>query len=133
MADFIEEKRREINARIKELRPLVAELEQLEKARDALDSANDTSSRPRRQSRSRTSSGNGRRRRRGRPRTGQPTRADQLVQLVDKHPDGIKVADAARGMGIDPPNYLYKLSSDLAKEGRLHKENGRLIPASRSS
>lgn len=131
MADFIQEKRKEIDARIKELRPLVGELERLEQARSALDATGSGPGRPRG---SRSKSSNGRRRRGGgRPRKGQPTRADQLVKVVAKHPEGIKIADAAKEMGIKQANYLYRLSAGLEKDGKLKKRGGKLVPASRSS
>ena len=47
MPDFLEEKKREIDARLKELRPLVDEFHRLEKASAALEALPAGSSRPR--------------------------------------------------------------------------------------
>ncbi|HKG36206.1 MAG TPA: winged helix-turn-helix transcriptional regulator [Solirubrobacterales bacterium] len=68
------------------------------------------------------SSGTRRRRRR---RGG--TRADQAVKLVDQNP-GISASDIARRMSIKP-NYLYRVMSDLEKEGRVTKRGREYHPA----
>src|SRR3954454_24663348 len=52
-----------------------------------------------------------RRRRRG------GTRADQAVALVEKNP-GISASEIAKSMKIKP-NYLYRVLSELEKEGRV--------------
>lgn len=59
-------------------------------------------------------------RRRRRRRGG--TRADQAVKLVEQNP-GISASDIAKSMKIKP-NYLYRVLSELEKEGRV-KKNGR--------
>ena len=81
MADFLDEKRKEIQARLKELRPLVDELHRLEAAQQALSgvgTAPAAAAPATRRRRSSSSSSNGRR---GRPR-GSGTRAAQALQLV---------------------------------------------------
>jgi len=62
-----------------------------------------------------------RRRRRG------GTRADQAVALVEKEP-GISASDIAKQMKIKP-NYLYRVLSDLEKEGRVKKDGRKYFPA----
>src|SRR3954452_22325075 len=104
MTDFLEEKKREINARLKELRPLVDEFHRLEAAADPLDGVGGGrstaaasggtptprgraggASRPPRRAAS-GSSGSGRRRR---PR-GSGTRSIPALELVRSRP-GISI------------------------------------------
>jgi hypothetical protein len=127
MADFLDTKRKEIQARLKELKPLVDEYERLEAAERALSgvggggaSAAATSApAPRRRRRSSSAaSGNGRR---GRPR-GSGTRAAQAFELVKATP-GITIPQLAEQMGIKQ-NYLYRVMPSLADEGKV-KKSGR--------
>jgi hypothetical protein len=117
VADFLDEKRKEIQARLKELRPLVDEYHRLEAAEQALSgvggaaAATATPTRRRRSS----SSSNGRR---GRPR-GSGTRAAQALQLVGDRP-GITIPELADAMGIKQ-NYLYRVMPGLADEGKVVK------------
>jgi CRP-like cAMP-binding protein len=124
MADFLEEKKREINARLKELRPLVDEFHRLEKAAAALEgvptSNNTGAATPTRRRRRRTaaaaSTGTGRR---GRPR-GSGTRAKQALELVRSRP-GITIPEIAAAIGIQQ-NYLYRVLPSLQKDGQVRKE-----------
>lgn len=128
MADMLDQIKKDLDQRIKELRPAVEELEKLERARVQLERAagGESSGGPR----YRASSGNGRRRgRRGRPRKGQPTRAEQLLRLVQRNPDGVKVAEAAKELGLDKPNSLYSVTRKLEQQGQLKKKDGRLVAA----
>ena len=118
MADFLDEKRKEIQARLKELRPLVDEYHRLEAAEQALSgvpgkpaTAAPATTRRRRSS----SASNGRR---GRPR-GSGTRAAQALQLVSERP-GITIPELADAMGIKQ-NYLYRVMPGLAEEGKVTK------------
>src|SRR3954452_8222019 len=99
MADFLDEKRKEIRARLQELKPLVDEYHRLEAAVQALDGVKtSTSAPPARRSRStstRSAAGTGRR---GRPR-GSGTRGKQALDLVRANP-GITIPDLADKMGI---------------------------------
>jgi hypothetical protein len=119
MADFLDEKRKEIQARLKELKPLVEEYQRLEAAERALSgvgpssSSTTTSSTPRRATRRRSSNG-----RRGRPR-GSGTRAQQALDLVKGQP-GITIPELASAMGIKQ-NYLYRVMPGLAEEGKVTK------------
>jgi predicted Rossmann fold nucleotide-binding protein DprA/Smf involved in DNA uptake len=65
---------------------------------------------------------NGRRRRRRRG----GTRADQAVKLITANP-GISASDIAKQMKIKP-NYLYRVLSELEKEGKV-KKDGRAYSA----
>jgi len=119
VADFLDEKRKEIQARLKELRPLVDEYHRLEAAEQALSgvggraSATATAA-PRRRRRSSGSSDGSR----GRPR-GSGTRAAQALQLVGERP-GITIPELADAMGIKQ-NYLYRVMPGLADDGKVTK------------
>jgi hypothetical protein len=113
MADFLDEKRKEIDARMRELRPLVDEYQRLEKAASALagvggDRATAT---PRRTTRSR----------RGRPR-GSGTRAKQALELVRARP-GITIREMADAMQIKA-NYLYRVMPALESDGQVKRRDG---------
>ena len=120
MADFLDEKRKEIQARLKELKPLVDEYQRLEAAERALSGVGGTSrastatAAPARRRRSGGSS-NGRR---GRPR-GSGTRGAQALELVKARP-GITIPELAEQMGIKQ-NYLYRVMPGLAEEGKVTK------------
>jgi len=124
MADFLDEKRKEIQARLKELKPLVEEYTRLEAAERALSGVGTngaTSSTPRSSAaapaRRRRSGGSGTSRR-GRPR-GSGTRAVQALELVKARP-GITIPELADAMGIKQ-NYLYRVMPTLAEEGKVTK------------
>jgi CRP-like cAMP-binding protein len=126
MADFLDEKKREIDARLKELRPLVDEYQRLEAAAAALggvpaSSARAASPPPKRRQQRRAAaaapaSGT---RRRGRPR-GSGTRSKQALELVRTRP-GITIPEIAEAMGIQQ-NYLYRVLPSLQKDGLVRKE-----------
>ncbi len=118
MADFLDEKRKEIDARLRELRPLVDEYQRLEKAAAALSGVG-ASERPAR--RRRAASG-----RRGRPR-GSGNRARQALELVRARP-GIKISEMADAMGIHA-NYLYRVMPTLESEGQVVKRDKGWHPA----
>jgi hypothetical protein len=118
--DFLEEKRKEISARLKELRPLVDEYHRLEAAEQALSGVGTpsprTTSAPRRARKARAkSSGTGRR---GRPK-GSGTRAIQALELVKARP-GITIPELAEAMSIKQ-NYLYRVMPGLAEDGKVTK------------
>src|SRR5215207_8669054 len=123
MPDFLEEKRKEISQRLKELRPLVDEYHRLEAAEQALSGVGGTSTRartsapaPARRARGRgKGSGTGRR---GRPK-GSGTRAVQALELVKARP-GITIPELAEAMGIKQ-NYLYRVMPGLAEDGKVTK------------
>jgi hypothetical protein len=129
MTDFLEEKKREINARMKELRPLVDEYHRLEAAAAALDgvggsrSTTGTTGTPARRTRGGGGGGGSRQGgasgRRGRPR-GSGTRSRQALELVRTRP-GISIPEMAEAMGIQQ-NYLYRVLPGLQKDGLVRKE-----------
>jgi hypothetical protein len=124
MTDFLDEKRKEIQARLKELKPLVEEYHRLEAAERALAGVNGTPTRAAapatstRRSRSGSSSSGRGSGRRGRPK-GSGTRALQALELVRARP-GITISELAEAMEIKQ-NYLYRVMPTLAEEGQVVK------------
>jgi hypothetical protein len=133
MTDFLDEKKREIQSRLKELRPLVDEYHRLEAAAAALDGVSTSggsasTAAPARRGRG-AGAGSGTRRqgagggsatgRRGRPR-GSGTRSKQALELVRSRP-GISIPEMAEEMGIQQ-NYLYRVLPGLQKDGLVRKE-----------
>jgi CRP-like cAMP-binding protein len=118
VADFLDEKRKEIQARLKELRPLVDEFHRLEAAERALSGMEGkpaaTATAPARRRRTSASS-NGRR---GRPR-GSGTRAAQAEKLVGENP-GITIPEIAERLGMKQ-NYLYRVMPQLVEKGTVVK------------
>ena len=119
MADVLAEKRTEIQARLKELKPLVDEYQRLEAAEHALAgvgprAASTRSAAPAAPRKGRASS-NGRR---GRPK-GSGTRSVQALELVRARP-GITIPELAEAMGIKQ-NYLYRVMPTLADDGQVVK------------
>ncbi|MEJ7784046.1 MAG: hypothetical protein WKF96_04515, partial [Solirubrobacteraceae bacterium] len=123
MADFLEEKKREIEARLKELRPLVEEFHRLEAAAQALDGVGASApAAPRRTRRAKSSKGaakSGGTGRRGRPR-GTGTRSKEALAIVRKQP-GITIPELAEAMKIKQ-NYLYRVLPGLAQDGLVSKQ-----------
>jgi hypothetical protein len=125
MADFLDEKKREIDARLKELRPLVEEFHRLEAASAALDGVGGAtgSAAPARRGRRRAATPSAAPaagpRRRGRPR-GSGTRSKQALELVRTRP-GISIPEIAEAMGIQQ-NYLYRVLPALQKDGLVRKD-----------
>ncbi len=128
MADFLDEKRREIDTRLKELRPLVDEYNRLEKAAAALagvgSTPNGSTSTPRRRRGSASPARKGRGR--GRPR-GSGARSKQALELVRARP-GITIAELADAMGIKA-NYLYRVLPSLASDGQVKRRGKGWHPA----
>ena len=123
MTDFLDEKRREIDSRLKELRPLVDEYHRLEKASAALSGVSGTGSGRSNGGARRRSSGAGRR---GRPR-GSGKRALQAQEIVTARP-GITIPELAEAMGIQA-NYLYRVMPTLQGEGKVNKRGKGWHPA----
>jgi hypothetical protein len=128
MADFLDEKRKEIDSRLKELRPLVDEYNRLEKAAAALAGVGGTANGSATASRRRRSSApaRGKGRGRGRPR-GSGARAKQALELVKARP-GITIAELADAMGIKA-NYLYRVLPNLASDGQVKRKGKGWHPA----
>jgi hypothetical protein len=127
VSDFLQAKRGEIAARLRELEPLVDEYRQLEAAAAALaglPGATRAARAPRRgrtparaAARTRKPASAGRR---GRPR-GSGTRALQTLELVKAKP-GITIPEIATQMGIKQ-NYLYRVLPGLEKDGKVVKRD----------
>jgi len=124
VTDFLDEKRKEIDVRLKELKPMVDEYHRLEKAAAALSGVGTTSS-SRGSSRRRRSSSNGGGKR-GRPR-GSGKRALQAQELVNAQP-GITIPELADAMNIQA-NYLYRVMPTLQSEGKVTKRGKGWHPA----
>lgn len=124
MADFLDEKRSEIGARLKELKPLVDEYQRLEAAVAALDGVPQNNGAPARRSPARAASKSGRRASKGTGRRGRPkgsgTRGAEALALVRTQP-GITIPEIAEKMGIKQ-NYLYRVLPGLAEDGLVRKD-----------
>jgi hypothetical protein len=118
MADFLDEKRKEIDNRMRELRPLVEEYQRLEKASSALAGVGGSPTRQATTAR--------RRRSRGRPR-GSGTRSKEALELVRTRP-GITISEMADAMGIKA-NYLYRIMPALESDGQVAKRDKGWHPA----
>ena len=128
-ADFLDEKRNEIGARLTELRPLVDEYQRLEAAAAALDGVSATvpgsttpPASPRRPPARATTSPRTREAaqgRRGRPK-GSGTRGAEALALVKASP-GITIPEIAEKLGIKQ-NYLYRVLPGLAEDGLVVKD-----------
>jgi hypothetical protein len=126
MAEFLDQKRSEIDARLKELKPLVDEYQRLEAAAVALaDIGQGSTTAPRRRGAQHTAAPSRRRRQsatpsgRGRPK-GSGKRAAQALELVTETP-GITIPELAAKMGIKQ-NYLYRVLPGLAEDGHVVKD-----------
>jgi hypothetical protein len=123
VADFLEEKQREIEARMEELRPHVDEYHRLEAAAKALAGAQAPAAAPRAARalprRGGGGGGGGGSRRAGRPR-GSGTRGNQALEIVRGQP-GITIPEIAEKMGIQQ-NYLYRVLPGLAQDGLVEKQ-----------
>jgi hypothetical protein len=126
VSDFLADKRREIQGRLKELRPLVDEYNRLEAAERALAGVEADADAPSGASRggraqrprNRAGGAGGGTGRRGRPK-GSGTRGTQALELVRSRP-GITIPELADAMGIKQ-NYLYRVMPDLAEQGLVTK------------
>ena len=122
MADLLSTTRSELEERLRELRPLVAEAARLERALGALsglDSGGAVAPAARRRPRDTSPEPGGRRRGAPRGRRAGATRANQFLEIVRQSP-GISIAGAAEQMGT-APNYLYRIANGLQQEGVLER------------
>ena len=119
MTDFLDEKRKEIADRLRELRPLVEEYQRLEAAQAALEGVASQSGRTHARATGRRPATRTRRGSSGRRRGG-GTRAAQALELVKAQP-GIAIPELAERMGIKQ-NYLYRVLPGLEQEGQVRKE-----------
>ena len=145
MTDFLDDKRREISDRMRELKAAVDEYNRLEAAASALaavrgSGSGSASATPRRRGPGRPRGSGTRakaaaaatrttkaRRKPGRPpgrrragrRKGSGTRAAQALSFVQGQP-GITIPELAAKMGIKQ-NYLYRVLPGLEQEGKVNK------------
>jgi hypothetical protein len=135
VTDFLDEKRKEIADRLKELKPLVDEYNRLEAAAGALDGVGGAPAatrttrgkrgpgRPRGAASKTTATarkaGRPAKRRAGR-RKGSGTRAAEALALVQGQP-GITIPELAAKMGIKQ-NYLYRVLPGLEAEKKVTKQ-----------
>jgi CRP-like cAMP-binding protein len=127
VSDFLETKRKEIAARLRELEPLIDEYRQLEAAQAALAGLpSGARTTKRRGSTSRpAAAASASPRRRGRPR-GSGTRALQALELVKARP-GITTSEIAGAMGIKQ-NYLYRVLPSLERDSKIAKRGRGWFP-----
>ncbi len=124
MADFVDQKRGEMEDRLTELRPMIEEYDRLTKAVEALSSVGVGSRRraakPKKRAaakpKKRGSAASGRR---GRPQ-GSGKRSKQALRLVTTNP-GVTIPEIAKKIGIKQ-NYLYRVLPTLEKEGLVVKK-----------
>jgi hypothetical protein len=114
MSDFLTEKRDEIQARLDELAPLIAEHDRLQRALDALDGVDGSGTSTR--SRCEKSGSRGA----GRPR-GSGVRSRQALALLRQEP-GLGAAEVARRIGVHP-NYAYRILPGLEEQGLVEKKD----------
>jgi len=143
--DFLTQQRRQIDAKLQELKPAYEEYLTLLQAKDALEGLKTPSrvgrppgrrgpgrppgSRNGRRTATRARSANGRRRPRRaatRRRAG-GTRADQALQLIKANP-GMTVPQIADKMGIRQ-NYLYRVTAALQKQGSVKRRGQGFVAA----
>ncbi len=122
----VDDVRKQITERLKELKPLVDEYHQLEEMVSKLGGGGGATTSRRTRTTRRARSTNGRRRRRGRPR-GSGTRSAQALALVQAKP-GITIPEMGKEMGITP-NYLYRVLPELQKDGKVKKRGKGWAPA----
>jgi len=103
------------------LRDLDAERAKLERALASLTDGREGKRGPGRPRRSASNGGTRRRRRRG------GTRAEHAVKLIAAKP-GITASEIARELKIKP-NYMYRVLSELQKDGKIRKDGRAYHPA----
>lgn len=136
VTDFLDEKRKEITDRLKELKPLVDEYHRLEAAAGALAGVGGSAvasarsaikrgpGRPRgatpKAATKTTRKARGTAKRRAGRRKGSGTRAAEALSLVQGQP-GITIPELAAKMGIKQ-NYLYRVLPGLEQEKKVTKK-----------
>jgi hypothetical protein len=142
--DFLTHQRRQIDARLQELRPAHEEYLTLLEAKEALEGLKAPSrpgrppgrrgpgrppgsGRKRATTRARSTNGRRRPRRGGTRRRAGGTRGDQALQLIKSNP-GITVPQIADKMGIRQ-NYLYRVTAGLQKSGSVKRRGQGFVAA----
>jgi hypothetical protein len=119
MADFVDEKKNEMQQRLQELRPLVEEFHRLEAAVAALDGVENDAGATTAAARGRRPRAKGAAGRPGRPKGSGP-RAQQTLELIKAQP-GVTIPELAQTMGIKQ-NYLYRVVPGLQRDGLVRRE-----------
>jgi hypothetical protein len=145
VTDFLDEKRREISDRLKELKPLVDEYTRLEAAASALAGVGGSATlpsaapatrkrgpgRPKGTTTKATGAKPARKARAGKGRAGRRkgsgTRALEALSFVQGQP-GITIPELAAKMGIKQ-NYLYRVLPGLEQENKVQKQGRGWHPA----
>jgi hypothetical protein len=126
VADFLDVKLKEIQDRLRELKPMVDEYRRLEAAASALETM-DGGGAGRRRAPGRARGATPRRTTRRRGRRGGSTRATQALELVKSRP-GITIPEMAEAMGIKQ-NYLYRVLPGLEADRQVKKSGRGWHPA----
>lgn len=113
MTSFLDEKRAEIDSRLKELKPLYDEYLMLERAKAALEGV-DGQARAAGPGRRRAGAGSRRRGRRG-------GTTDAVLAHLRQNP-GATVREIANALGMKHPNYLYRVLPSLQEQGAVTKQ-----------
>ena len=132
MADFLDEKRKEIQARLKELRPLVDEYHRLEAAERALSGVPGKPA----TAAARHDAPRGGPQQRARPAAAAARAAPapaprRRCELVSERP-GITIPELAEAMGIKQ-NYLYRVMPGSRRGGQGDEVGARLAPVQRGN
>ena len=120
--DFLTKQRKQIAARLDELRPLYEEYLTLEKAQQALDGISE----PVRRALGRPAGKRAPARKTTRRRRG-GTRADQALAAIKANP-GITIPELAESLGIRP-NYLYRVTAGLRADRQIRRRGKGFHPA----
>jgi hypothetical protein len=120
-----------LTSRLNELRPLVEEYRELERAAQRLGIDTSAPKTPRRRAsangaKRRKPAGASRQRRR-RSASGRPSRRDQVLALVKERP-GITVPEIGTALKVDPTG-LYRVVHGLESEGAIKKDGKAIQPA----
>jgi hypothetical protein len=115
--------RKQVEGRIRELEPLVAEYERLQQVVELLGDEPRASAKPTRgRSTPRRAIARG-----ATTRRAQGQRSEDALKLIREQP-GITVAATAEALGIGT-TYLYRLLPRLEREGKIRKEGRGYVPA----
>jgi hypothetical protein len=129
--DFLTKQRKQIIARLDELRPLYEEYLTLEKAQQALEELGEPIRRalgrpPAKRGPGRPPTRRAPARKTTRRRSG-GTRADEALAAIRANP-GITIPELAQMLGIRP-NYLYRVTAGLKEEGQIRRRGQGFHPA----
>ncbi|OAI40384.1 hypothetical protein AYO39_01385 [Actinobacteria bacterium SCGC AG-212-D09] len=119
---IVEDFRKELDGRLRELKPIVDEYNELVEVRERLGGERKQVSK-----RSAERAVGDRPRRRSSRRSGGAGRAEEAFALVKQRP-GITIPEIADDLGTNR-NYLYRLFPRLVEEGKVRKDGKGWVPA----